>query len=212
MTSPIYINKASLLNIGAVGFLILIVLLLTACNSSNSDDENEVLSLEQLSSAAYDSGYSWQGDQLADGDVTLAEYDEANRRNRECLKSNGLQPGEQTRSHLDGFEWYYNIEPSNSLDESKNLQIIVDCSVETMMYVEVAMRSWGDWSTDPAVMHSVETCVAEHGFVSDSEFKNYRDLTMYFKADGIGEEVVPDCINDAMNLLYPTETFTISYF
>lgn len=195
-----------------LGVLALLLAVLSGCGENQPDNANEVRSLEQFANAAYAQGHNWQGDVLADGDVTIAEYDEANRRNRECLKSHGLQPGEQVRDRVNGFSWDYEISHSSSLDEMSNVQIVVDCSVETMIYVETAMWDWGDWSTDPAVMHSVETCVAEQGFISDSEFKNYRELTMYFKADGISEEVVPDCISDAMNRLYPNEAFAISYF
>ena len=52
------------------------------CTGGDSPDANERPSLQQIASEATAKGYDWQAKVLSDGNITLAEYDEALRRNR----------------------------------------------------------------------------------------------------------------------------------
>lgn len=189
-----------------LGFLALCFLLM-GCSEIEVDGGTPPVGLDQLAKEAYEAGYDWQGDVLSDGDVTRVEYDEAHRRNLECLASNGMEVSESVRDRLDGYRWHYSINYADTLSEIENIQAIVDCSQETIMFVEMAMDHWGDWATDPAVMRLTEECVAGQGFSSRIEFQNYRELQEYFRRDGITDDDISSCLAEAMGQLYPEESY-----
>lgn len=182
-------------------------LLLMGCAGDRVDGGSAPVSLDQLAQKAYEAGFDWQGDILSDGDVTRVEYDEAHRRNLECLASNGMTASEAVRDRLDGYRWRYSINYADALSEIENIQAILDCSQETIMFVEMAMEHWGDWETDPAVMRLTEECIAENGFSANRQFQNYRDLQNHFRQDGITDDDISECISGAMDQLYPEESY-----
>lgn len=192
-----------------LGFLAL-CLLLVGCSEEGVDSGTSPVSLDQLAKDAYEAGYDWQGDILSDGDVSRVEYDEAHRRNLECLTTKGITTSEAVRDRLDGYRWRYSINYADALSEIENIQAIFDCSQETIMFVEMAMEHWGDWETDPAVMRLTEECIAENGFSVNRQFQNYRDLQNHFRQDGITDDDISECISGAMDQLYPEESYAYS--
>ena len=205
--SPHLDRVPTILRVHKFGLLALSFLLM-GCVGPGDQADGEPASLDQLAKEAYELGYDWQGDVLSDGDVTRVEYDEAHRRNLECLASNGMEVSESVRDRLDGYRWHYSINYADTLSEIENIQAIGDCSQETIMFVEMAMDHWGDWATDPAVMRLTEECVAGQGFSSRVEFQNYRELQEYFRRDGITDDDISSCLAEAMGQLYPEEYYS----
>lgn len=176
-------------------------IVLAGCSSSD-DGSNERPSLDQIAADAKARGHEWQAEVLSDGDITLAEYDEAHRRTLQCLDAAGIQYSEPERSIINGYDWLFDMYWP-SMDDSEGQQVSSACSEENKHEVELAMSAWGDWETDPALLADVLDCVSSKGFEVDRTVKTLRDVWLYGSDQGLSKETVAGCARIGMQRLYP---------
>lgn len=197
-----------------VGLVLGLALLVsgTGCSLDSGSNNDQPQSIEQIAKNARQWGYTWQAEQLEDGDITLAEYDEGVRRLLECVTEAGLTYDELSRNKVDGFHWnyivYFRSEETADADSTTHR----DCYNQYASDLELAMNSWGDWTTDPALMADIEDCL-ERG---DVEFergvaKNYRDLLKATADQGVTEMFMTACIENGMERLYPELEYAVAY-
>lgn len=184
------------------------VAVLGGCTAQEAKDGPR--SLEQIAADARAKGHDWQADALDDGDITLAEYDEGHRRGLACLTTSGMTYTEPERMLTDGFRWDYVISWEGMSDDvgSRESQACFD---ENLGDLELAMSSWGDWRTDPALLVFVEECVKSAGFDVESGSRNYRDVWLSTADQGLTREQVSSCVSNGMQMLYPGAGFGVAF-
>lgn len=198
-------------NLGLTTAAIITAVLLAGCTAfSDSSDDEEPQSLAQIAQRARDSGHSWAAEQLEDGDITLAEYDEGHRRNLECLTSGGLTYTEPERIIVDGFRWDYLI-TWQDVGEEKGMRVMEECFEEFVSDLELAMNHWGSWNTDPAVLAEIKVCVQDLGFKIDETSNNYREIWLSASDQGLTQEVTANCVRNAMSRLHPSLPSTVAF-
>lgn len=187
------------------------VVVLTGCGESNQGSTEVPPSLEQMAAKARSKGHDWQAQMLGDGDITLAEYDEGHRRNLACLVAAGLTHTEPVRNPADGFWWGYEVGWEGMADD-RGSGLFSECYDDNLGDLELAMRSWGDWRTEPALLAEVEECVRSGGFdIEDGVAKNYREIWLAAAAQGLGKDKVASCINSGMSRLHPGIPYSVGF-
>ncbi|WP_062070161.1 hypothetical protein [Demequina sediminicola] len=167
--------------------------------------------MEQLASEAEGKGHDFQADALSDGEVTLAEYDEAHRRGLACLTDAGLTHSEPVRNRVDGFRWTYDVSWEGMSDADGNAAYEA-CFNDSLGEIELAMASWGEYNTDAALLAATEECVADTGIVVDREgIHNHRELLLAGADQGLTMEVVLNCVQMSAERLYPTEDYVLTF-
>jgi hypothetical protein len=168
-------------------------------------------SIEQIARDARGRGYIWQAELLEDGDITLAEFDEGYRRVFECVTEAGLTYDEPYRDVVDGFRWEYTVYWYGMEDEVGS-RLYHDCYDRYVGDLELAMSSWGDWVTEPALMAEIEECVLRDDINYERGVaKNYRDLFHATADQGVTKMMMTACIESAMERLYPDRGYGIAY-
>lgn len=186
------------------------VVALGGCASSAEDAGDGPRSLAQIADDARERGFDWQAEMLEDGDITLAEYDEGHRRNLACLTAAGMTYTDPVRMVPDGFRWDYLIDLAD-VGEDVGSREVWDCNEEYLSDLEVAMSSWGDWRTDPALLADVEECVSSAGFEIGTGAKNYRDVWLAGADAGLTRERVAICVREGMTRLYPGVDYAVAF-
>ncbi|MDR1633407.1 MAG: hypothetical protein LBS27_00435 [Bifidobacteriaceae bacterium] len=172
------------------------------CSPASEGDGDGPPSLEQIAAETRSRGYEWQAELMEDGDITVAEYDEGQRRTRECLTEAGMSHTEPVRNLPDGYEWLYDI-AQNDLSDSAFDREMSRCFDEWVADLGLAMSLWGDWQTDPALLEYIVKCVEDLGFDVADGLKNYRQVWEGSSGQGLTEQSVMGCISDGMSELYP---------
>jgi hypothetical protein len=182
---------------------------LGACSPGDAGDGDGPPSLHQLADDARSAGQEWQANVLDDGDVTLAEYDEAHRRVLACLDAAGLTHSEPERNIPNGYEWLYDIS-WQGMDEEDGSRAAQACD-ENNRYVALAMSAWGDWETEPALLAAVVECVTDAGFEIPADVRNYREVWLSASDQGLTREKVAACIDSGMLRLHPGVGYAIGF-
>ena len=196
--------------LSAVTFVVFAVLSLGGCSTSDGGSSSGPSSLMQIADDARSAGHEWQANLLDDGEVTLAEYDEGHRRNLECLTNAGMTFTDPVRILTDGFRWDYAISWAG-MDDSAGQTVSERCFEDNLGALELAMASWGDWRTDPALLSEISSCVSAAGFSTDIGSRNYRDVWLEASDEGLTPEKVSSCAGSAMNALYPGVGYAITF-
>ncbi len=179
------------------------------CSTTGSAAEGPP-SLEQIADTARSRGHEWQADILSDGDITLAEYDEAHRRNLACLESAGLVTSEPQRNLPDGFRWLYDVF-WEGMDDEDGQGAMRMCGDTHMHEVELAMSTWGAWDTGPALLAEIASCVASRGIDVSEDARNYRDAWLSATDQGLTQQAVGSCVDSAMQKLHPGVDYAVAF-
>ena len=182
--------------------VVAIGLVLAGCSRATDGGTDSVPSLQQIAANARAAGHDWQADLLDDGDITLAEYDEGHRRNLACLDSAGITYSDPARNLPDGFRWLYDMSWP-SMSDSEGQRASEDCYDQNLGDLELAMSAWGDWSTEPALLADIVSCVGDQGFEIDAAAKNWRQVWLSGADQGLTQQAVATCAQNGMARLHP---------
>jgi len=181
---------------------------LAGCSTPVGDVGNGVPSLEQIAADARSRGHDWQAEQLDDGNITLAEFDEGHRRNLACLNDSGISYSAPTRNVVDGYDWLYDMHWSG-LKDSEGQRLSQGCFDANLGELSIAMSEWGEWETEPALMVAVVRCVNNKGIELTSEAKNLRDLQKEGADQGLTKEGISTCVQVEMQRLHPGVAYAL---
>jgi hypothetical protein len=192
-----------------LAMILCISALLSGCSSGKAAPAGPP-SLSQIASDARAHGHEWQADQLDDGDITLAEYDEGHRRNLACLDAAGITYSTPERNLVDGYQWLYKMQWPN-LSEAKGQKVSQACFDDNVGDLALAMAAWGKLTTEPALLADVVKCVNGLGFKITPDVKNIRDVWLSGSDQGLKQEVVSTCAQNGMLRLHRGVDFAIGF-